>query len=526
MPSLRSGPLIARRCRERLLALIDDELPAASALRRRLHACPSSGHRETATRRRSSRARSVPPPSRSSAPACSCASVRVRRPVVARAELDGLPIVERTGVDVRVRQRPHARVRPRRAHGGARGADRAARSGSATSVPAPFWALFQPSEEAHPLGAEMLVESGVLEGVRAVVAAHVHPGIPWGAVGADPGAVNAAADSLVFRITAQPGHGAYPHLGRDPILAMAEVVVGLHSLVGRRIDPLHPAVVNVGAVHAGEAANVIPPYADARATLRTLAADDRLTLREAAADADRGDLSRARLPGRDHDRARRAAARERSRDHAARVRMLLPRAGLELADAWRSCGSDDFSFFGANAPLLMAFVGLEGAPTASTSVRCTIRSSCRPRPPSRRSRGRSRCPTSERPQPRDARRCCRCPTRRARARHPRACSRSPSRRAPGNISSAPPGVMPSRRRACGDALDRLQVHAVQTQGVIRVADDHEPAPATVQRRRGSRRSGPRPSRAGGPADGVARSRDRRAARRSTDASPRRSACPR
>jgi amidohydrolase len=344
--------------RERLLALIDEELPAAMALRRRLHMMPELGHRETGTGALVASALGAP------AEQVVGTGLLVRvgeggQPVVARAELDGLPVVERTGVEFASDNgRMHACGHD--VHMAALVALTRAAIRLGEDRPAPLWALFQPSEEAHPLGAEMLVESGVLEGVRAIVAAHVHPGIPWGSVGADPGGVNAAADSLVFRIHGSPGHGAYPHLGRDPILAMAEVVVGLHSLVGRRIDPLHPAVVNVGAVHAGEAANVIPPYADARATLRTLDDDDRLTLREA---------SRALIEAtcRAHECAVEITIEPgepllaNDAEITARVRELLPMAGLAVAAPWRSCGSDDFSFFSANGPLLMAFVGLDGA---------------------------------------------------------------------------------------------------------------------------------------------------------------------
>jgi amidohydrolase len=280
--------------------------------------------------------------------------------VVARSELDGLPIVERTGVEfASANGRMHACGHD--VHLSALVALTRAAIRLGDDRPAPLWALFQPSEEAHPLGAELIVDSGVLEGVRAIVAAHVHPGIPWGSVGADPGGVNAAADSLVFRITGQPGHGAYPHLGRDPILAMAEVIVGLHSLVGRRIDPLHPAVVNVGAVHAGEAANVIPPHADARATLRTLDEGDRVTLRDAA-------RSLIEATCRAHDCTVEITIEPgepllaNDPELTRRLRAYLPRAGVALAEPWRSCGSDDFSFYRANAPILMAFVGLEGAP--------------------------------------------------------------------------------------------------------------------------------------------------------------------
>ena len=319
---------------------------------------PELGHRETGTSALVASALDAP------AEAVVGTGLLVRvgdgpSPVVVRSELDGLPIVERTGASfASANGRMHACGHD--VHMAALVALTRAVIRLGDDRPAPFWALFQPSEEAHPLGAEMLVEEGLLTGVRAVVAAHVHPGIPWGSVGADPGPVNAAADSLVFRILGQPGHGAYPHLGRDPILAMAEVVVGLHSLVGRRLDPLHPAVVNVGAINAGEAANVIPPFADARATLRTLDRGDRLTLREAA----RGLIE---ATCRAHDCPVEITIEpgepllENDPEITELVRELLPRAGLACAAPWRSCGSDDFSFFGEVAPVLMAFVGLEAA---------------------------------------------------------------------------------------------------------------------------------------------------------------------
>src|SRR5437588_499207 len=81
---------------------------------------------------------------------------------------------------------------------------------------APLLAVFQPSEEAYPSGAEQLAR-GELAALRpaALVAAHVHPGLPWGAVGLDPGAVNASCDAVEIAVEGEPSHGAYPHLGRD-----------------------------------------------------------------------------------------------------------------------------------------------------------------------------------------------------------------------------------------------------------------------------------------------------------------------
>ena len=106
------------------------------------------------------------------------------------------------------------------------------------------------------------------------------PELPWGTVGLDPGAVNASCDAVEITVEGEPTHGAYPHLGRDPILALAQIVVALHAQVARRIDPHGPAVLTVGVLEGGAAENVIPPRARARAALRAHRPEDRLALRQ------------------------------------------------------------------------------------------------------------------------------------------------------------------------------------------------------------------------------------------------------
>ena len=200
-----------------------------------------------------------------------------------RAELDALPIEEETGVDLRRHQRVHARLRPRRPHGRprcpvpGRGADRKER------LPKPLAALYQPSEETYPSGADLVVREGVLaEGTGAVVAAHVHPDVPWGSVSVEAGPVNASCDYLRIVVEGSGGHGAYPHRAHDPILALSHVVVALQSLVSRRTDPMHAAVFSVGWMRAGSAENVIPGVAEAGGTLRALDPEDREPLRKMA----------------------------------------------------------------------------------------------------------------------------------------------------------------------------------------------------------------------------------------------------
>jgi amidohydrolase len=233
--------------------------------------------------------------------------------------------------------------------------------GLAGELPAPLIALFQPSEEAHPSGAEQLAR-GPLTALApsAVVAAHVHPEVPWGSVALDAGVVNASCDSVQITVEGEPSHAAYPHRGRDPILALSEVVVSLHAQAGRVTDPLSPAVVTIGMLAGGSANNAIPSIARAHGTVRSYKNGDRLALREliervaagvAAAHGCRATVEI--IPGEpplDNDDA-----------IVARARALLPAAGLSPGGVWRSAGSDDFAFFGELAPLAMAFVGLAGA---------------------------------------------------------------------------------------------------------------------------------------------------------------------
>ena len=108
----------------------------------------------------------------------------------------------------------------------------------------------------------------------------VQPLLARHTVAATEGAVNASTDEFEILVTGRGGHGGYPHLTRDPVLALAQVVVALQQVVSRRVDPLHAAVLSIGALHAGSAANVIPDEAHAAGTLRLLDVGDRAAVHE------------------------------------------------------------------------------------------------------------------------------------------------------------------------------------------------------------------------------------------------------
>jgi amidohydrolase len=130
--------------------------------------------------------------------------------------------------------------------------------------------VFQPGEEGMD-GAELMVQEGVLENPRPDVflATHLWNEKPVGTVDVTPGAVMAAAEKWACTVRGKGGHGALPHQTVDPIAATAQIVTALQTVVSRNVSPLETAVVTVGAVHGGDAFNVIPPQVDLSGTIRT-----------------------------------------------------------------------------------------------------------------------------------------------------------------------------------------------------------------------------------------------------------------
>jgi len=357
-----SGTCVSIDLLKTLLHSLEEELPRAAVLRERLHGSPEPSHEEHATARLVAEAlgtRDVERVARMGLLA------RVGPPgeaaVVVRAELDALPIQEETDSPFAAKNGlMHACGHD--VHMAALAALFLAAGRIEGSLAKPLAALFQPSEEAYPSGADLAVRDGTLaEGTGAFVAAHVHPEVPWGSVSVEAGPVNASSDNLRIIVEGSGGHGAYPHRAHDPILALAYAVVALQSLVSRRLDPMHAAVFSVGWVRAGSAENVIPGTAEAGGTLRVLDPEDREPLRKMAREI-------VEYTARAHGCAARVEMTEgepatvNDPSLAEAARSLLPEAGFELAPAMRSCGSDDFGFYGLTSPTLMLFVGLEGAP--------------------------------------------------------------------------------------------------------------------------------------------------------------------
>jgi amidohydrolase len=203
------------------------------------------------------------------------AAVRTGRPgptVALRADMDALPIEERTGL-------PFASEVPGRMHACGHDGHTAILLGAASALAAARDALpvaevrflFQPAEEIGPDGgARALIAAGALEGVDAVAGLHLTPRLPSGRYETRPGAIAAAADHVEVEVLGRAGHGARPQEGVDALVAAAHVVTALQSVVSRERDPFATVVLTLGLVSGGTAPNVLPERVRLEGVLRSL----------------------------------------------------------------------------------------------------------------------------------------------------------------------------------------------------------------------------------------------------------------
>ncbi|MEN3026415.1 MAG: M20 family metallopeptidase [Chlorobiota bacterium] len=194
------------------------------------------------------------------------------KPCVAlRADIDALPIEEATGI-------PFASQRPGVMHACGHDMHTAMLLGAAAllkeceaELPGSVLLIFQPGEEQLPGGASLLLVEGALEdpAPAAVFGQHVYPELAVGQLAIAAGPIFAATDELYWTLKSSGGHAAQPHRTGDPIVAAAELILHLQTLISRCRDPFLPAVLSITAIHGGTATNIIPTEVRLQGTLRS-----------------------------------------------------------------------------------------------------------------------------------------------------------------------------------------------------------------------------------------------------------------
>ena len=297
-------------------------------------------------------------------------------PVVAlRADMDGLPVTERTGL-------PYA-SKVRTEYGGkevgvmhACGHDAhvAIAMGAAEvlanmrdELPGTIKMIFQPGEEgawpAQIWGAQQMIQEGVLENpqVDAIFGLHVRPG-KSGSLQVKPGPIMASSDFLRITVTGKQTHAAIPWGGIDPITISAQIILGLQTVASRQVDILgSPSIVSIGTIQAGERNNIIPDQVVMTGTIRTFdhgvrsAYHERVT-RTAKKIAESAGATAEVYIGADTGYSPTINNPELTKA----MRPTLERvAGKQnLSESTMTTGAEDFSFFQKEIPGMFFFLGV------------------------------------------------------------------------------------------------------------------------------------------------------------------------
>jgi hippurate hydrolase len=194
--------------------------------------------------------------------------------VLLRADMDALPVTERTGVAFASEQDAVMHACGHDTHVAMLTAAARLLSDRRAALAGHVIFMFQPGEEGHD-GARLMLDEGVLasagSGVFRAFSLHITANNTSGVISCRPGAQMASSDTFVVRVTGKGGHGAVPHDAIDPVPAAAAMVGALQTMITRRVAVTDPAVLTVARIMAGTSTNIIPRQATLEGTIRTLA---------------------------------------------------------------------------------------------------------------------------------------------------------------------------------------------------------------------------------------------------------------
>ncbi len=201
--------------------------------------------------------------------------------VALRADIDALPITEQNTHDYQSKHEGVMHACGHDVHTSCLLGAASALKQIENELPGRVRLIFQPGEEKLPGGASQMITAGVLQDPvpAVIIGQHVHPELEVGKCSFRGGPSMASTDEIYITIEGVGGHGAMPHLARDPIAAAAAVISACYQLVQRRANPVKPMVFTIGKIQSdGGATNVIPSSVRMDGTFRCLDEEMRTAL--------------------------------------------------------------------------------------------------------------------------------------------------------------------------------------------------------------------------------------------------------
>lgn len=211
-------------------------------------------------------------------------------PVVAlRADMDGLPVVERTNVPFASKVKTTFNNQEVGAmHACGHDSHMAILMGTAkilesmkSELAGTVKFIFQPAEEGPPFGEEggaaLMVKEGVLENpkVDAIFGLHIQAETETGKITYRPGGTMAAVNDMQIIVKGKSSHGAYPWSSIDPVVVAAQIINNLQPIISRNLNVTeNPGIVTIGSIHGGNRSNIIPERVEMMGTLRAMTAED------------------------------------------------------------------------------------------------------------------------------------------------------------------------------------------------------------------------------------------------------------
>ena len=194
--------------------------------------------------------------------------------VMLRADIDALPIEEKSGVEFASNNKGVMHACGHDCHSSMLLGAARMLAGNRKELCGTVKILFQSAEESCH-GANYYIEKGYLDDVDALLGIHVWASMKAGAINIEDGYRMASCDNFKITVEGSSVHGSTPHLGKDAIVAASSIIMNLQTFVSRENDPLNPMVVTVGTVKAGKQFNIIADRVEMEGTIRTYGSEMR-----------------------------------------------------------------------------------------------------------------------------------------------------------------------------------------------------------------------------------------------------------